>query len=172
MRRLRVPGLILGAALALGIVAQIVAGLTGRSWTDAYEFGRVSVPGMAVLHLPAGSLDVSLRSFSSAGGIPPGLHLTVTPLEGPATVTLTRDVGDEFGPSGKTSVLSYRRVWKADIPEAAAYRVVTAGPGEDASALEFGHAPGAVGVRIWEFAGLAALAALVVWLIARVRERA
>lgn len=173
MRRLRVPGLILAAALAVAVVVQIVVGLTGTSWTDAYEFGRVSVPGSAILHLPAGRVEVSLRRFSGGlGGIPAGLHLKVSPLEGPARVTLTRDVGGEFGPSGRTSTLSYRRVWTAAVPTAGSYRAVASGPGEGADALAFGHTPGDTSVHIWEYAGLAALAALVVWLIARMRERA
>jgi hypothetical protein len=164
----RVPGAILGAALAIAIVVQIVVGLTQRSWTDAYKFGRVEVPGKTVVHLPAGALDISLRELTAGTvHVPPGLRVTVVPLEG-APVRLTRDVGGSFGPSGRTSSVSYRRVFKATIPRAGAYRVSSGGTtGDGGYAVEFGHAPAAIGGRIWEYAGIAALVALVAWLIGR-----
>ncbi|MEA2480993.1 MAG: hypothetical protein QOJ07_2915, partial [Thermoleophilaceae bacterium] len=112
-REIRVPGIILGVALAVGIVVQIVVGLTQRSWTDAYQYGRVEVPGQAILHLPAGSLDISLRELTvGTVHVPPGLRVSVVPLEG-APVRVTRDVGGDFGPSNRTSTVSYRRVFRA-----------------------------------------------------------
>jgi hypothetical protein len=167
-REIRVPGIILGVALAAGIVVQIVVGLTQRSWTDAYEYGRVEVPGQAILHLPAGSLDISLRELTvGTAHVPPGLRVSVVPLEG-APVRVTRDVGGDFGPSSRTSTVSYRRVFRASIPRAGSYRVSTAGTSGDGSyAVELGHAPAAIGGRIWEYTGIAALAGLAAWLVGR-----
>src|SRR5262245_26226727 len=101
--RLRIPGLVLGAAIAVGLVANIVVGLTGRSWTDSYKYGEVQVPGDAVLHLPAGTLDISLREVTDGSlRIPPHLSLSVSAASERRPVVLTRNVSEEFGPTSKS----------------------------------------------------------------------
>ncbi len=168
-RELPLPGLILGVVLVVAIVAQIVVGLTQRSWTDAYAYGEVGVPGRSTLHLPAGSLDITLRELTAATvHVPPGLQVSVVPLEG-AAVPLTRDVGGDFGPNSRTSTVAYRRVFRASIPREGTYRVTAAGvSGDGGYSVEFGHAPATIAGKIWAYAGIAALAALLAWLIGRV----
>jgi hypothetical protein len=166
--RLRIPGLVLGVAIAVGLIANIVVGLTGGSWTDSYKYGEVPVPGSAALRLPAGSLDISLRELTGGSlRIPPSLWVSLSSSER-VPIATRRAVGEEFGPTSKSSTLSYRRIWKVRIPREDVYRVAAGGANDQAGyALVFGHAPLAIGGRIWEYTGLAALAALLVWLAIR-----
>jgi hypothetical protein len=159
--RLRVPGLVLAAALVVGLVANIVVGLAGGSWTDSYKYGEVYVPGAAVLRLPAGSLDISLRELTGGSlRIPPHLWVSVVSSER-VPVSMTRAVSEEFGPTSKSSTLSYRRIWRARIPREGAYRVNSGGAtAQGAYALVFGHAPLTIGGAIWAYTGLAAVAVL------------
>jgi hypothetical protein len=159
--RLRIPGLVLGSAVVVGLVANIVVGLTSGSWTDSYKYGEVNVPGNAVLRLPAGSLDISLRELT-AGSLQIPRHLWVSVASGErVSASLTRDVSGEFGPTSKSSMLSYRRIWKARIPREGAYRVSSGGAATQGGyALVFGHAPLTIGGAIWAYTGLAAGAAL------------
>jgi hypothetical protein len=165
--RLRIPGLVLGAAAVVGLVANVVVGLTSGSWTDSYKYGEVYVPGRAVLRLPEGSLDISLRELT--GGplrIPPRLWVSVSSTDQGGPVPVRRAVSEEFGPTSKSSAWSYRRIWKARIPRAGEYRVSSGGARSEAGyGLVFGHAPLAIGGRIWAYTALAALAALLVWLV-------
>jgi hypothetical protein len=126
----------------------------------------VYVPGRAVLRLPAGSLDISLRELTGGSlRIPPRLWVSLSSAEKRVPVAIHREVSEEFGPTSKSSTLSYRRIWKAQIPREATYQVSSGGAaGAAGYALVFGHAPLATGGRIWEYTGMAALAALVVWL--------
>jgi hypothetical protein len=81
---------------------------------------------------------------------------------------LRRNVSEEFGPTSKSSTLSYRRIWTARIPHSGAYSVTSSGAAAGrGDALVFGHAPLTIGGRIWEYTGLAALAALLLWLALR-----
>jgi hypothetical protein len=166
--RLRIPGLVLGVAVGVGLIANIIVGLTGGSWTDSYRYGEVSVPGSAALRLPAGSLDISLRELTGGSlRVPPRLWVSVSSSER-LPVVPRRAVSEEFGPTSKSSMLSYRRIWKVRIPREDVYRIAAGGANVQAGyALVFGHAPLAIGGRIWEYTGLAALAALLVWLAIR-----
>jgi hypothetical protein len=162
---LRIPGLVLGAAIVLGVLANIVVGLTGGSWTDSYKYGEVSVPGGAALRLPAGSLDISVRELTGGSlRIPPHLWVSVSSDER-VPVVPHRDVSEEFGPTSKSSTLSYRRIWEVRIPRDGVYRIAAGGASSAVGyELVFGHAPLAIGGRIWEYTGLAAAAALLAWL--------
>jgi hypothetical protein len=166
--KLRIPGLVLGSAIVVGLIANIVVGLTGGSWTDSYKYGEVGVPGNAVLQLPAGSLDISLRELTGGSlRIPRHLWVSVASSER-VPVSLTRDVSEVFGPTSKSSMLSYRRIWKARIPRQGAYRVSSGGATTQGGyALVFGHAPLTIGGAIWAYTGLAAAAVLLVLLAVR-----
>jgi hypothetical protein len=167
---LRAPLMIVGCVVLAGLAVQIVVGVAfGSNTTDARKYGKVEVPGQTILHLPAGKLDISLMELTySTVDIPARLRVAVVPLEGHTPLPLERNVGGEFGGGSRTSTVAYKRIWKADIPRAGAYRVTASGStGDRIYSLEFGHAPLAIGVKIWEYTGLAALAGLLLWLVTR-----
>jgi hypothetical protein len=171
-RYAKISGLAVAIVIAIGIVVQIVVANTGGGWTAAFKYGRLGVPDAQTLRLPAGSLDISLRGVTGFDA-PSDLRVAVTPAGGGSPLTLTHDVGEEFGPTGRQTSLVYRRIWKADIPATGAYRVVTGGPtGDNVWAIEFGHAPKLESGTIWAYTGLAALAALILSLLAQVLVRA
>lgn len=169
-RMLKIPAIVLGAAVAVGLVVNVIVGLAGGSYTDAFKYGTVNVPDSQVLRLPAGSLDVTLRELTSESvSIPSQLAVSVVGVADRTPVPLKRDVGGDFGPQGgQATDIDYRRVWTIAIPTAGSYRVTTTGVTPDNGyAVEFGHAPLAIGAQIWEFTGLGALIVLVAILIGR-----
>src|SRR3954452_7346635 len=74
------------------LVASIPVGILGSSnivWGEDNQYGQVHLPGTAVLHLPAGSVRVSVAIFLAGRGnatpalpFPSDLALTLTPVDG------------------------------------------------------------------------------------------
>lgn len=170
----------LGIALALGIVAQIVNANALSDIGDATKYGSVAVPGSAVLRFPAGSMEVLVSRFGGSGSpdAPPGLELHVRPVggDGPAA-TLTRDRGTQFGSGGSngqngSSGISYRRIFRLDVPHTGSYDVTATGARpNDGYRLGFGNGPPYSAWTIWKLTGIAMLVVLALWFAARALGR-
>jgi hypothetical protein len=176
-RWLRPSGLlaVLGGVLLLTIVAQIINANLVSDVGDATRYGEVHIPGSAVLKLPSGSLEVFVRASQPATpDAPPGLRLSVTRVggDGPPGV-LTSDRGGQFGITDRALDVSYRRVWRLELPQAGDYRVTASGvlTRDDPRALAFGHGPPASAARIWAFGGGAMLVVLLAWGVTRLLDR-
>jgi hypothetical protein len=149
--------LFLVALLVVGNVVGIL-GASNLVWGEDNQYGIVSVPGKEVLHLPASDVDVSFAVDIIGKGnqtvdvpIPSGLALTVSPVDGPQAVHVTRDLGGSTNANGD-GVNSQRRVWRIHVPADGDYRVRARGsfPGAGINPqLWFGHGPPLPGGWPW-----------------------
>jgi hypothetical protein len=166
------------ATLAVVVVTVIVLILNANvfsSATDAYKYARIDIPGSAVERLPQGKLEVILENpLGSSVDIPGDLAASIVPADGGPGVSLTRNVGGQFGASGNGTDQSdsFKRVWFADIPRSGKYRVNVSGGGSDSGlSLDLGHGPPISSAAIWEIAGIVELALILCWLTARLVRR-
>jgi hypothetical protein len=121
---------IAGWLAVLGAIALLVTwilSLTALSNTDKY--GRVDIPGQAVLSLPEGELEVSFRTLlatNNGGGainLPP-LSLGIRPAEGEGP---DPEVEEDIGTTTSVNGDAHVRVWTVTIDEGGAYRVTAGG---------------------------------------------
>jgi hypothetical protein len=125
MRGGYVAALILGvvsfiAMVAAGIVLLIVGAASGLGDSDKY--GRVPVPGAAVLELPAGEASVYYEEHTNSRvRVPHGFEFSVLPVGGGPAVPV-RDAGifNERVTSGGTTRERYARI---DVTAAGRYAV-------------------------------------------------
>jgi hypothetical protein len=164
----------LGIVLALTIVAQIVNANVFSNSSGADKYGKVDIPGSAVLKLPSGSLDVMVEATDNTPvELPHGVTLTVTPVGGGAPAVLTRDRGGQFGMGDRVATVSFRRIWRLETPHAGAYRVTAGGVKftDDPRNLALGHSPPAAAGKIWEVGGVVMLLVALLWEAARLWTR-
>jgi len=145
---------------------------------DKYdEYGEVSIPGSASVHLPAGEVTASFHTqiigTTNGNGLPlPPLSMDISPPAGVATPAVTGDTGST------TTVNSdaHRRVWILHVPAEGSYTIAVDGPvsGFINPRLAFGHRA-STGPLIWVFVALFVLSLvdLVIagWWSARLRRR-
>lgn len=102
------------------------------SWTllsDSDKYGRVDVPGHAVIHLPAGETEVSFRTLLATNGgngglrIPP-LSLGIQPVAGGEPDPTVRQ---DYGPSTSVNGDIHARVWRVQIESEGDYGVAADG---------------------------------------------
>lgn len=144
---------IAGLGAVLAAVALIVVWFL--SWTllsHSDKYGRVDVPGTAVLDLPAGELQVSFRTQLATNGgqgalnIPPlslGIHPTAAGGEEP-------EVREDIGATNSVNGDAHARVWTVRVPSEGEYRVSAGGEvgGYINPQLTFGAASSVAGVLL------------------------
>jgi hypothetical protein len=159
------------AVIVLAIIVLILNANVFSDVTDAYQYGRINIPGSSVQQLPAGRIELILENpLGNRVDIPGDLAASVVPVNGGTGVSLTRSVGGQFGSSGNgtDTADSFRRVWYADVPRAGAYRVTVSGGGSDSGlSFDLGHGPPISSAVIYEIAGIVELALVLAWLLAR-----
>jgi hypothetical protein len=180
----RIGALALGFVLATLVIC-VPVGIIGSSnlvWGEPNQYGRIDVPGSGVLHLPSGTVEVSVAADVVGRGnetpdfpMPSDLALGVTPVTGSAHPTIAAALGD---PSNAIAdgANTQRLVWKIRVPTDGDYRV--GGRGTFAGAyvhpqLWFGHGPPLPGELVPAVAAAIALLGGLLWLVAwpRVRGR-
>jgi hypothetical protein len=159
------------AVLTVAVIALILNANVFSDVTDAYKYGRITIPGSSVRQLPDGRIELILENALGNGvDVPGDLAASVVPLDGGPGAAITRSVGGQFGTSGNgtDSGDHFRRIWYADIARAGAYRVTVSGGGSDSGlSLDLGHGPPISSAAIWEIAGIVELGLLLSWLVAR-----
>lgn len=125
------------------------------SWTllsESDKYGRVDVPGQAVVHLPAGETEVSFRTLLATNGgngglrIPP-LSLGIRPVaDGEPDPTVREDHGASSSVNGDI----HARVWRVQVESEGDYSVTAGGEvnGYIQPQLTFGAGPSVSGVLI------------------------
>jgi hypothetical protein len=149
-----------GAFLLATLVVGTVIGIANSNlvWGEDHQYGRVDVPGHAVLRLPSGSVQVSAAAALPGRGnqtpefLVPDIGVSVVPVGGGTPAVLSRDLGDSRN-ADDDEVDTQRRIADLDVPDARAYRVTTTGDftgyGVNGQ-LWFGYEPGLItGVAIW-----------------------
>lgn len=119
---------LLAIAAAVGLLVVWILSWTLLSHSDRY--GRVDIPGSAVLHLPAGEIEVAFRTLTpttnGSGGalnVPP-LSLGVHPANGKGP---DPEVEEDFGTTASVNGDAHVRVWTLRIEREGSYRVVSDG---------------------------------------------
>src|SRR5947208_13494061 len=167
--RTLVLGLI--TVLAFTVIALILNANVFSNLSDAYKYARLVIPGTSVVQLPRERLEVILEDPLGNGvDVPRGLSALIVPVGGGPVVPLARDVGGQFGASGsrQDSGDDFRRVWWANVPAAGTYRFTASGGRSDSEfSLDLGHGPPISSAAIWAIGGIAALALVLPWLLAR-----
>ncbi len=175
----------IGAFLLATLIVCVPVGVLGSSnivWGEPDQYGRVDFPGSGVVHLPAGSVDAALGLDIPGKGnvsvelpVPSDLSLSVVPVSGSATPTVTRDLGPSNNANDDLAN-TVRRVWRVEVPEEGDYTVTGRGHvraiGINAQ-LWFGHGPPIPGTLVpFIAAGLVLLGSLVWFVVRRLRSDA
>ena len=164
--RRRAPAVLLAVAVPTFVVS--ILGLIGSILLNAFVFdrfdayGEVSIPGTAVVELPAGEVNITFhtRTLGSPGpSIPiPALDLTIEPPDWTGEPRLTESIG---GTTIINNTVVRQRVWKAQVSAAGAYRVTVNGNVNAyiAPRLAFGHGS-PFGWVPWAFGALLVISAI------------
>lgn len=126
-RRARNTAGILAALTAIAFV--VVWFLSWTLLSNSDKFGRVDVPGHAVIHLPAGETEVSFRTLLATNGgngglrIPP-LSLGIDPVDDGADDPTLRE---DYGPSSSVNGDIHARVWRLQVESEGDYGVAADG---------------------------------------------
>ncbi|GAA3268601.1 SHOCT domain-containing protein [Dactylosporangium vinaceum] len=136
------------------MVACIPVGILGSSnivWGEDNQYGRVPIPGNTVLHLPAGSVRVSVAIALPGRGnatpdlpFPPDLALTLTPLDTTSGQPAVTRIDATSSNADDNSVNTQRQAWTVHIPQDGSYRVTVQGSFDRVGVnpqLWFGHGP-------------------------------
>ena len=152
------------AVLVAAFVLVIVGAVKGLGESDKY--GRVPMPGQAILRLPAGEVSVYYEEHSQARNPRPpgGFEYEVLPVGGGAALDERGSgVFNETVTAGGTSRVRYGRI---DVPKAGAYAVSASFTGEAGAepALTFGDSfTSSIWERLrWAGLGLIGIAAAAV----------
>jgi hypothetical protein len=171
------------AFLLATLIVAVIIGIANSNlfWGEANQYGRVDVPGHAVLHLPSGSVQVTAAAALPGRGnetptlLVPDLGLEVVPVGGGPDANVRRDPGESVN-ADDSEVDTQRRIAYLDVPSAGDYRVKVTGDftgyGVNAQ-LWFGYEPGWVhGSTIWLVAAAIVLVLIAIaYAIAFVRRR-
>jgi hypothetical protein len=170
-------------AAVIGLIAWFVlmmpVGVLGSSnlvWGEPNQYGRVDVPGTAVLHLPAGTVDITAAVYLPGKGnetvtlpIPSGLSVSVAPVDGGAQPVVTEAIGTSGNTTDNTTN-AIRTVWKATITRDGQYRITTGGSFTGIGIhpqLWFGHGPPLPGIYVPVVAAVLVVLGALVWLPVR-----
>lgn len=168
---------ILGFGLAVLLVT-VPVGILGSSnlvWGEDNQYGRVDVPGTAVLKLPAGSMQVSVAVDLVGRGngtpdlpLPSDLALTVAPVDGAGQPVVTRVHGASSSNANDNRVNTQIEAWTVDVPKAGSYRVTTKGDFDGIGLnpqLWFGHGPPIPGTMVPVVAAGIVVVLVIVWFL-------
>lgn len=123
-------GWVAGSLALLAVIGLIV--LWFLSWTvlsHSDKYGRVDIPGSAVLRLPEGEVQVSFRTLLATNGgngalnVPP-LSLGVHPADG---VGPDPEIRKDFGTTASVNGDAHVRVWTLQVDHEAPYRIIAGG---------------------------------------------
>jgi hypothetical protein len=171
--------LVIAGFLVATLVVMVPVGILGSSnlvWGEPNQDGRVPIPGKAVVHLPAGTVEATVAIEMPAKGnetvdlpLPSNLSVAIFPVGGGTEPTVSDDLGDS-GNAGADGVNVKRRVWSVDVPQDGDYRVRTRGDftsiGIDPQ-LWFGHGPPLKGTLVPLVAAGIVIVFGLVWFAAR-----
>jgi hypothetical protein len=150
-------------------------------WGEANQYGRVPIPGHKVIHLPAGSVEVSVAAALPGRGnetpelLLPPLNLTMKARGGQEAPTVEEDIGSSVN-ANDSEVDTQRTAWKLQVPEEGDYLAVLKGDftgyGVNAQAW-FGREPNPLhGWQVILAAMAIALVGELVWaLVSALRKR-
>jgi hypothetical protein len=150
-------------------------------WGEANQYGRVPIPGRQVVHLPAGSVEVSVAAALPGRGnetpelLLPTLSLTMKARGDQEAPTVEEDI-DSSTNANDSQVDTQRTVWKLHVPEEGDYLAVLKGDftgyGVNTQAW-FGREPNPLhGWQVFLAAGAIVLVGGAIWLlIGAIRRR-
>jgi hypothetical protein len=101
-------------------------------WGEGNQYGRVPIPGHKVVHLPAGSVEVSVAAALPGRGnetpelLLPPLNLTMKARGGQEAPTVAEDIGPSVN-ADDSEVDTQRTAWKLQVPEEGNYLAVLKG---------------------------------------------
>lgn len=170
---------LVGRAVLVALLATIVAlmpvGFLASSNIvrgEDNQYGRVSIPGTKVIHIPAGQVTVSVAvALSGRGNGTPTLRLPdcgfgIEAVDGGSSPKVTEDIGDSENADDNLDD-TQRRVWRMSVARTADYKITTHGDftgyGVDPE-MWFGHTAGMPGVYVLPVSALVGLCASLAWL--------
>jgi hypothetical protein len=171
MRRLK-------TLISFGLLVAAVAVALGTAFSDhSSDYGQVTVPGSATVHLPKGKVTVFYRQDGEntdprdGSG---GLAFQVTPADGGEPIAVALENGDTSGVAVTRSetIGELGSIAKLTVPNAGDY-VVRASNGlpQGTSDLEFGESTGEAMAARWKLLAVLVGAALLLALIPVPRRR-
>jgi hypothetical protein len=143
-------------------------------WGEANQYGRVPIPGHEVVHLPAGTVEVSVAAALPGRGnetpelLLPPLSLTMKARGGQEAPTVEEDIGASAN-ANDSEVDTQRTAWKLHVPEEGDYLAVLKGDftgyGVNAQAW-FGREPNPLhGWQVFLVAGAIVMVGDAIWLL-------
>jgi hypothetical protein len=166
--RVLVPWVV--ALVLAWMIGMVLVGILGSSnlvWGDAHQYGHAPLPGTAVVHLPAGSVEVAVATDVVGRGntdvdlpVPDGMSLTLTPVaDGARAPQVVEDLGSS-GNADLRGLNTERRIWTAHVARAGDYTATSTGDftgiGVDTE-LWFGHGPPVRGGLVPAYGALVAV---------------
>jgi hypothetical protein len=173
--------LALAAFLVATLLVAVLIGVANSNlfWGEDNQYGRVDIPGKAVLHLPQETVQVTAAAALPGRGnetgelLTPKIGVAAVPVEGGADAKVRTDVGSSTN-ADDSEVDTQRRIAYLDVPKAGDYVVKVSGSfvgyGVNGQ-LWFGYEPGFVhGSTIWLVAMAIVLAVIgIIYLVSRLR---
>jgi cell wall-associated NlpC family hydrolase len=101
-------------------------------WGEANQYGRVPIPGREAVHLPAGSVEVTVAAALPGRGnetpelLLPPLNLTMKAKGAQEAPTVTEDIGPSVN-ANDSEVDTQRTAWKLQVPAEGDYLAVLKG---------------------------------------------
>jgi hypothetical protein len=163
-------------ALVLWIVALVITFVVWLvsifALDKAKAYGRMDVPGAAVVHLPAGQVDVAYHAYvpgstDDVNLVIPSIDISAAPANGDGPAA---SLEESYGATVTINNDAHQRVARMQVPREADYRVkATATTSAIRPELWFGH--GGPAGRILAGGLAITLAFVFVWITARQRAR-
>jgi hypothetical protein len=101
-------------------------------WGEANQYGRVPIPGHKVIHLPSGSVEVTVAAALPGRGnetpelLLPELTLTMKAKGEQEAPTVAEDIGTSVN-ANDSEVDTQRTAWKLQVPEEGNYLAIVQG---------------------------------------------
>lgn len=168
----------MGVALLATVVALTPVGFLASSniaWGEDNQYGRVSIPGTKVMHIPTGQVTVSVAvALPGRGNGTPTLRLpdcgfAIEAVDGGSNPKVTEDIGDSNN-ANDTLDDTQRQVWRMSVTRTADYKITTHGDFTGYGVnpeLWFGHTAGMPGAYVLPVAALIGLCVSLAWLAFR-----
>jgi hypothetical protein len=120
-------------ASLIGTIAVGIFGASNLVWGEDNQYGRVDVPGTGVIHLPKGTVKVSVALALPGRGnatpdlpLPSDLSLEISAVNGSASPVVTVDVGLSSNANDDQDD-TQRQAYAVQVAADGDYRVVTGG---------------------------------------------